>query len=75
MPTVVQRMRLALLSADLSTGTVNNVPLSTMYALETRGLITDEWRKQWSMPKSFAHHSGRLTESGMELARSLREKG
>jgi hypothetical protein len=74
MLTIAQRIRLALLSADLSTGTVNNIPLSTMYALETRGLITDEWRKQWSMPKSFAHHSGRLTESGMQLARSLREK-
>jgi hypothetical protein len=73
MLTVAQRIRLALLSADLSTGTVDNVSLSTMYALETRGLITDEWRKQWSMPKSFARHSGRLTESGIEAARSLRE--
>jgi hypothetical protein len=75
MLTVAQRMRLALLSADLTTGTVNDVPLSTMYALEERGLITDGWRKQWSMPKSFARHSGRLTENGRELARSIQEKG
>jgi len=30
--------------ADLEAGQINDVPMSTMYGLEARGLVSSEWR-------------------------------
>jgi hypothetical protein len=75
---LTKRMHEVLLSADLNSGTVNDVPVSTMYGLEARKLITDDWRKPWSTQTSMSgrlpHCSGRMTDEGVRLARWLREK-
>lgn len=77
MQRLTKKMREVLKNVDLEQGEINNVPLSTMYGLETRQLVTSEWRKGGSRVVSttrdaFPSYSRvRLTASGLRAARAL----
>lgn len=54
-------------SADLKRGEINNVPISTAYALENRSLITSDWHKGGSQTTS-----GGLSETSPSQANAFR---
>ena len=79
MQRLTQTMRHLLENADLECGELNDVPLSTAYAMEDRKLIVPTWRKaghtkgQSSESGRFPHYFGvRLTAEGLRAARELR---
>ncbi|WP_457353342.1 hypothetical protein [Roseateles sp. P5_D6] len=64
--------------ADLETFELNDVAMSTMYALEARELVSSDWRRglgpvsQTTAGGSFPRYSRvKLTEVGVRAARSL----
>lgn len=54
---LTKKMYEVLKSADLDIGEINNVPMSTMYGLEERKLVTSDWRRALS-------HSTQTTSGG-----------
>ena len=75
---LTKKMHEVLKNANLSRGEVNNVPMSTLYGLEARKLVTSEWRKGASRVISttaggmFPMYSQvKLTDSGIHAARSV----
>lgn len=79
MQRLTETMRHLLKNADLEEGELNDVPMSTAYAMEDRKLIAPSWRKaghtkgQSSESGRFPHYFGvKLTEEGLRTARELR---
>ena len=75
---LTKRMREVLKIADLEHDLINNVPISTMYGLEARKLISSEWRKadsraqQTTSGGSFPRYSRvPLTADGVRAARTI----
>jgi hypothetical protein len=67
MKCLTDKMREALLSADLASGTLGEVPLGTMYGLEARGLISPTWRGGKGAPRvvrAFPAKAGQSTTGG-----------
>jgi hypothetical protein len=71
-------MKDLLKAADLNLGQINNVPMSTMHGLESRGLISSEWRMamsrvvQTTTGGSFpTYRRVPLTADGYRAAKSL----
>lgn len=65
-------------AADLEAGEINDVPMGTMYALESRELIPSEWRMavsrviQTSGGGSFpTYRRVRLTAAGIRAVRTI----
>jgi hypothetical protein len=74
---LTKKMNEVLKNADLARGEINNVPMSTLYGLEDRKLVTSEWRKGanriilTTAGGTFPVYSKvKLTESGLHEARS-----
>ena len=76
---LTKKMLEVLKSADLVSGEINNVPLSTMYGLENRKLVMPEWHS-----RNVATTAGgtfpmfdrvRLTPAGLHAASNARFKG
>jgi hypothetical protein len=78
MPELTKRMQEVLRAADLERGEINDVPLGTMYGLDSRGLIDDVWRRggaQSTRSGTFPHYNRvKLTPAGIQVARSAQEK-
>jgi hypothetical protein len=75
---LTKKMQEVLKNANLTRGEINNVPMSTLYGLEARKLVTSEWRKAASRVISttaggtFPMYSQvKLTDSGIHAARSV----
>jgi hypothetical protein len=76
---LTKRMYEVLKAADLDTGKLSQVPMSTMYGLERRGLISSEWRKAIRSGVSQRTGGGmfpisrgaKLTTAGIRAARGL----
>lgn len=75
---LTKKMHEVLKCADLERGEINDVPMSTMYGLEKRQLVSSDWRmakshsQQTTTGGSFPTHSQvKLTDSGLRLARSI----
>jgi hypothetical protein len=74
---LTKRMKEVLKGADLESGQINNVPMATMYGLEARGLVADEWRRaggrttQTSAGTFPAYSRVSLTAEGFRAARAL----
>jgi hypothetical protein len=75
---LTKKMNEILKNADLATGEINDVPMSTMYGLEERKLVTADWRK--AMSHSFQTTAGgtfpsysrvKLTAEGLRAARTI----
>jgi hypothetical protein len=76
---LTRRMCEVLKAADLDTGKLSQVPTSTMYELERRGLISSEWRK--GIRSSVSQRTGggmfpisrgaKLTTAGIRAARGV----
>ena len=73
---LTKTMEQLLKTADLSLGVVDDVPLSTAYALEARRLVTSDWHKggsQTTQGGDFPRlHGVKLTPLGVQTARELR---
>ena len=76
---LTKRMHEVLKAADLDTGKLSQVPMSTMYGLDERGLISSDWRKgstggvsQTSSGGMFPMYRGaKLTTVGIRAARGV----
>jgi hypothetical protein len=75
---LTKRMCEVLCAADLEAGQINDVPMSTMYGFESRGLISSDWRKaaaplvQTTQGGSFPVFGRvRLTADGIRAARDI----
>lgn len=75
---LTKKMHEVLRCADLERGEINDVPMSTMYGLEKRQLVSSDWRMAKSHSRkttsggTFPTHSQvKLTESGLRFARSI----
>jgi len=75
---LTKRMREVLKIADLEHDLINNVPISTMYGLEARELISSEWRmagsgvQQTTGGGSLPEYSRvPLTADGVRAARTI----
>lgn len=75
---LTKKMREVLEKADLPKGEINNVPMSTMYGLEARHLVSSDWRKisggvrQTTSGGMFpTYNHVKLTVSGLRAARSV----
>ena len=75
---LTKKMCDVLKSADFERGEINNVPMSTMYGLEERQLVTSDWRmalshsRQTTTGGSFPKYSQvKLTASGLRVARPI----
>ena len=69
-------MRKILSEADLSLSQVSGVPMSTAYALESRGLITSAWRQgrtgtSTSGGRFPEYNNVPLTVAGVQAARTI----
>ena len=75
---LTKKMLEVLKNADLDRGEINDVPMSTMYGLEARQLVSSNWRKAGSHSRrttaggTFPKHSRvKLTAAGLRAARSI----
>ena len=76
---LTKRMSDVLKSADLKAGEINEVPMGTMYGLESRGLVSDAWRRagqtgaiQVTGGGSFPwYRHVKLTIAGIRAARTI----
>ena len=74
---ITKTTRTVLAAADLENNQINNVAMSTMYGLETREIITSDWRR----PRNVCQVTGggdfprfygvQLTHIGVNIARSI----
>lgn len=73
---LTKRMQEVLRAADLKRGEINDVPLGTMYGLDSRGLVDEIWRHggaQSTRSGRFPHYNRvKLTDAGVIAARLLR---
>jgi hypothetical protein len=74
---LTKKMHEVLKNADLAHGEINNVPMSTLYGLEDRKLVTSEWRKGASRVITTTvggtfpmYNRVRLTPAGLHAART-----
>lgn len=79
MTTLTKKMHEVLKSADLNIGEINNIPMSTMYGLEERKLVTSDWRRalshsiQTTAGGTFPTYSRvKLTAAGLRAAYTIR---
>lgn len=73
---LTKTMRAVLEKADIERGEISDVPMSTMYGLETRKLISADWRKgkasQTTGGRAFpSFNRVKLTAAGVRAARSI----
>ena len=82
MSPLTAKMREIIARADLRSGTISDVPMSTLFGLARRGLVIDEpgWieransRGQSTSAERFPLYRGvKLTEAGLQKARSLKD--
>lgn len=78
MPKLTKKMHEVLQNADLIKGEINNAPMSTMYGLEDRNLVSAEWRKAMSHARQTTiggafptYRSVKLTAEGLLAARII----
>ena len=74
MTILTKKMLEVLKSADLVSGEINNVPISTMYGLENRKLVMSEWHSRnvaTTAGGTFPMYNRvRLTPTGLHAART-----
>lgn len=75
---LTKKMNEVLKNANLESGEINNVPMSTMYGLEQRKLVSSDWRKanshsrQTTSGGTFPIFSFvKLTAAGLRAARTI----
>lgn len=75
---LTKRMHDVLKAADLEAGEIHSVPMGTMYGLESRGLVTSEWRMarshaiQTTCGGTFPRYRlVKLTAAGLTAARNI----
>ena len=75
---LTKKMNEVLKNADLESGEINNVPMSTMYGLEERKLVSSYWRmanshsRQTTSGGTFPNYSlVKLTAAGLRAARTI----
>lgn len=77
---LTKKMQEVLKNADLIRGEVNNVPMSTMYGLESRELVSSDWRKARSHSQQTtsggtfpAYSQVKLTTTGLRVAHTIKD--
>jgi hypothetical protein len=75
---LTKKMREVLKKADLENGEINDVAMGTMYGLESRQLVSPQWRRvgspitQTTQGDTFPRYSRvKLTAAGLRAARTI----